>query len=42
MASIDARQQIVAKISGAGSIAVYGNPSVRTQVNSSGKIAFAE
>jgi hypothetical protein len=42
-ASVNARQQIVAKISGAGSVAVYGNPSVRnTQVNGSGKIAFVE
>jgi hypothetical protein len=42
-ASVDARQRIDAEISGAGSIAVYGNPPVRnTRVNGSGKIAFAE
>ena len=42
-ASVDARQRIVAEISGAGSIAVYGNPQARsTQVNGSGKIAFVQ
>src|SRR5215469_2664630 len=42
-ASVDARQRIVAEISGAGSIMVYGNPPVRnTRVNGSGNIAFAE
>jgi len=42
-ASVDARQRIVAEISGAGSIVVYGNPPVRnTRVNGSGNIAFAE
>jgi Putative auto-transporter adhesin, head GIN domain len=42
-ASVDARQRIVAEISGAGSITVYGNPQARsTQVNGSGKIAFVQ
>jgi Putative auto-transporter adhesin, head GIN domain len=42
-ASVDARQRIVAEISGAGSIEVYGNPPARsTQVNGSGKITFVE
>lgn len=42
-ASVDARQQIVAQISGAGSITVYGNPRERnTQVNGAGKITFAQ
>jgi hypothetical protein len=42
-ASVDARQRIVAEISGSGSIAVYGNPQARsTQVNGSGKIAFVQ
>ena len=42
-ASVDARQQVVAQISGAGSITVYGNPKERsTQVNGAGKIAFAQ
>jgi hypothetical protein len=42
-ASVDARQRIVAEISGAGSISVYGNPQARgTQVNGSGKIAFVQ
>ncbi len=40
-AAVDARQQIVADISGAGSISVYGNPKHRsTQVNGAGKITF--
>jgi Putative auto-transporter adhesin, head GIN domain len=40
-ASIDARQQIVAQISGAGSLTVYGNPKDRsTQITGAGKIAF--
>jgi hypothetical protein len=40
-AAVDARQQIVAEISGSGSISVYGNPKARsTQVNGSGKITF--
>jgi Putative auto-transporter adhesin, head GIN domain len=40
-AVVDARQQIVAEISGAGSISVYGNPKARsTQVNGAGKISF--
>jgi hypothetical protein len=40
-AAVDARQQIVAEISGAGSISVYGNPKARsTQVNGAGKITF--
>jgi hypothetical protein len=42
-AAVNARQQIVAEISGAGSIAVYGNPKARsTQVNGAGKITFVE
>ena len=42
-ASVYARQQIVAQISGAGSITVYGNPRERnTQVNGAGKISFVE
>jgi hypothetical protein len=42
-ASVDARQRIVAEISGAGSIMVYGNPKARsTQVNGSGKISFVQ
>jgi hypothetical protein len=42
-AAVDARQQIVAQISGAGSISVYGNPKARsTQVNGAGKISFFE
>jgi hypothetical protein len=42
-ASVYARQRLVAEISGAGSIAVYGNPQARsTQVNGSGKIAFVQ
>lgn len=39
--AVDARDQIVAEISGAGSISVYGNPKARsTQVNGAGKISF--
>jgi Putative auto-transporter adhesin, head GIN domain len=42
-ASVDARRQIVAQISGAGSITVYGNPKERnTQVNGAGRITFVE
>ena len=42
-ASVDAQQRISAEISGAGSIAVYGNPPARnTQVNGSGKVTFVE
>jgi Putative auto-transporter adhesin, head GIN domain len=42
-AAVNAGQQIVAEISGAGSIAVYGNPKMRSsQVNGAGKIAFVE
>jgi hypothetical protein len=42
-ASVDARQRIVAEISGAGSVAVYGNPRERsTQVNGAGKITFVQ
>lgn len=42
-ASVDARQRIVAEISGAGSVAVYGNPKDRsTQVNGAGKITFIQ
>lgn len=41
--AVDARQRIVAEISGAGSISVYGNPKARnTQVNGAGKITFVE
>jgi Putative auto-transporter adhesin, head GIN domain len=40
-ASVNVRQQIVAQISGAGSVTVYGNPKNRsTQVNGAGKIVF--
>jgi hypothetical protein len=40
-AAINATQRIVAEISGAGSITIYGNPRERnTQVNGAGKIAF--
>ena len=40
-AAIDVRQQVVAEISGAASISVYGNPKARsTQVNGAGKITF--
>ncbi|HUC69709.1 MAG TPA: DUF2807 domain-containing protein [Stellaceae bacterium] len=40
-AVVDARRQIVAQVSGAGSIAVYGNPQARsTEVNGAGKITF--
>ena len=42
-AAVDARQRIVAEISGAGSISVYGNPRERsTQVNGAGKVSFVE
>ena len=42
-ATVDARQGIVAQISGAGSITVYGNPKQRnTQVNGAGKITFVQ
>ncbi len=42
-AAVDARQQLVAQISGAGSISVYGNPKARsTQVDGAGKISFVE
>jgi len=42
-ASVDARQRIVAEISGAGSLTVYGNPQDRsTQVNGAGKITFMQ
>ncbi len=42
-ATVDARQQIVAEISGSGSISVYGNPKQRsTQVNGAGTINFVE
>ena len=41
-AAVEASQQIVADISGAGSITIYGNPKERsTQVNGAGRIAFA-
>lgn len=40
-AAVDARQQVAAEISGAGSISVYGDPKARsTQVNGAGKITF--
>lgn len=40
-AAVEAHQQIVAEISGAGSIAVSGNPKTRsTEVNGAGKISF--
>ncbi|MBV8121481.1 MAG: DUF2807 domain-containing protein [Alphaproteobacteria bacterium] len=42
-ASVDARERIVAEISGAGSISIYGNPKERsTQVNGAGRITFVE
>ncbi len=42
-ADVDVRQQIVADISGSGSIAVYGNPKQRnTQVNGAGTINFVQ
>lgn len=42
-ASVNAHQRVVARISGAGSITVYGNPRERdTQVNGAGRIAFVE
>jgi hypothetical protein len=40
-AAVDARRQLVAEISGAGSISVFGNPKERsTQVNGAGRITF--
>jgi len=40
-ATVDARQRLIAEISGAGSITVYGNPKQRrTQVNGAGRISF--
>lgn len=40
-AAVEARREIVAEISGAGSISVSGNPKARsTQVNGAGKITF--
>jgi hypothetical protein len=40
-ATVDAQQLLVAEISGAGSITVYGNPKQRrTQVNGAGRISF--
>ena len=40
-AAVDARQQVVAEISGSGSISISGNPKARnTQVNGSGTITF--
>jgi hypothetical protein len=42
-ASVFAHQRVVAQISGAGSITVYGNPRERdTQVNGAGRIFFVE
>ena len=42
-AAVNASQRIVAVISGAGSVTVYGNPKSReTQVNGAGKIIFVE
>lgn len=42
-ATVDAREEIVAEISGAGSISVYGNPKQRsTQVNGAGTITFVQ
>jgi hypothetical protein len=42
-ASVDARREIVAQISGAASLTVYGNPKERnTQVNGAGKITFVQ
>lgn len=42
-ASVDARQQVVAQISGSGSVSVYGNPRERnTQVNGAGSITFVQ
>lgn len=40
-AAVNARRQIVAEISGAGTIAVHGDPKARsTQINGAGKISF--
>jgi hypothetical protein len=40
-AAVDARQQVAAEVSGAGSISIHGNPKARsTQVNGAGKITF--
>ncbi len=42
-ASVYAHQRVIARISGAGSITIYGNPRERdTQVNGAGRISFAE
>jgi hypothetical protein len=42
-ASVFAHQRVVAQISGAGSITVYGNPRERdTRVNGAGRISFVE
>jgi Putative auto-transporter adhesin, head GIN domain len=42
-AAVHASQRIVAEITGAGSIAVYGNPNSRsTRVNGAGKITFVD
>jgi len=42
-AAVNASQRIVAVISGAGSVTVYGNPRSReTQVNGAGRITFVE
>jgi hypothetical protein len=42
-ASVDARKQLQAKILGAGSLTVYGNPAVRqSQVMGSGDIKFVQ
>ena len=42
-AAVHASQRIVAEISGAGSIVVYGDPKERsTQVNGAGKITFVQ
>ncbi len=42
-AAVNARERIVADISGSGSISIYGNPKQRsTQVNGAGTITFVE
>lgn len=42
-AAVNAQQKIVAEISGAGTILVYGDPKARsTRVNGAGKISFVE
>jgi hypothetical protein len=42
-AAVHASQRIVAEISGAGSIVVYGGPKERsTQVNGAGKVTFVQ